>query len=413
MTVATPAERHWVACRDCGLMQPLPPPVRHHHRVCVRCRASFGSGHAAYQIALALAVTALMLFALAQFYPLMEIKLQGLSQVARIASGVIGLADHDLSPLALMVLAVSIALPLWRVLATTYVLLALRLPHKPAYLARIFRLSEAVRAWAMLDVYLLGALIALTKLHDLAEIDIDPGFWALGLVVLALTALDASFDRRAIWDALKPPYLFAHPPDHTASKTCHTCGLIHTIEPLPNYCERCDASLHRRKPNSVARTWALVITGFVLYIPANLYPVLTVISFGRGSPSTILGGVIELMNGDDWPLALIVFTASIAVPVLKLIGLAFLLISIQRSWRMHPIDRTRLYRIIEFVGRWSTIDIFVAALLTALVTLGNVATIEPGLGVLAFGGVVMTTMFAAESFDPRLIWDAMESKHGR
>ena len=148
------------------------------------------------------------------------------------------------------------------------------------------------------------------------------------------------------------------------------------------------------------------MTGFVLYLPANLYPVLTVISFGRGAPATIMGGVLELMNGSDWPLALIVFTASVAVPLLKLVGLTWLLLSARLARAKGLVDRTRLYRLIELVSRWSAVDIFVAALLTALVTLGNLATIEPGLGVLAFGAVVFVTMLATESFDPRLIWDA-------
>jgi len=150
----------------------------------------------------------------------------------------------------------------------------------------------------------------------------------------------------------------------------------------------------------------LVATGFLLYVPANIYPAVTVISFGRSASSTIVGGVLQLMNREDWPLALLIFTASVAVPVLKLLGLTWLLLSVRFRLRSRLLDRTRLYRFIEFIGRWSTIDVFVAALLTALVSLGQVATIEPGLGILAFGGVVVTTMIAAASFDPRLIWDA-------
>jgi paraquat-inducible protein A len=149
----------------------------------------------------------------------------------------------------------------------------------------------------------------------------------------------------------------------------------------------------------------LVFTGLVLYIPANLYPVMTVVSFGRRGSATIMGGVIELLNGSDWPLALIVFVASVAVPLLKLVGLAWLLISTRIGILTRLENRTRLYRLIELVSRWSTVDIFVAALLTALVTLGNVATIEPGLGALAFGAVVFVTMLATDCFDPRLIWD--------
>ena len=149
-----------------------------------------------------------------------------------------------------------------------------------------------------------------------------------------------------------------------------------------------------------------MLTGLVLYIPANLYPVITVVSFGRSASATILGGVTELMNGSDWPLAVIVFTASVVVPLLKLVGLGWLLLSTQLRRTRRLGDRTRLFRLIKVVSRWSAVDIFVSALLTALVTLGNIATIEPGVGVLAFGAVVFVTMLATECLDLRLMWDA-------
>ena len=175
-------------------------------------------------------------------------------------------------------------------------------------------------------------------------------------------------------------------------------------------CPRCGARLHHRKPNSLNRTWALVITAFVLYIPANVFPVMTVISFGHGEPDTILSGVKALIAANMWPLALLVFFASITVPMLKLCGLVFLLVSVHRksTWRLR--DRTVLYRIIESVGRWSMIDIFMISILIALVKLQAIATIEPGIGATSFAGVVIITMIASMMFDPRLMWDAAESK---
>jgi paraquat-inducible protein A len=341
----------------------------------------------------------------------MGIELDGLSQSARIGSGVVGLLEHGLSPLAVLVLAVSIAMPLFRVLANAYVLASLAMQRRPQHLVTIFRLSERSRPWAMLDVLLLGAIIAIAKLQDLASIDIGIGFWSLGLLVLTLATLDSLLDHRAVWTGLHP--ITSSPrPEPATSINCRACDLIHSVMPPGRRCLRCGARLSRRKPDSVARTWALVATGLLLYIPANAYPALTVVSFGQATSATILGGVIELMNGSDWPLALLIFTASVAVPVLKLVGLTLLLLSIKFRLRQHLVDRTRLYRIIEFIGRWSTIDIFVAALVTALVTLGQIATIEPGPGILAFGAVVVTTMFAAENFDPRLMWDAAEVGHG-
>lgn len=149
-----------------------------------------------------------------------------------------------------------------------------------------------------------------------------------------------------------------------------------------------------------------MIAATILYIPANLYPVMTVISMGRGAPDTILSGVVELVQADMLPLALLVFFASITVPVLKLVGLTILLVTTQRRSRARLRDRTVLYRIVEAIGRWSMIDVFMLSILVGLVRLGNLATIEPGLGAISFASVVILTMIAAESFDPRLMWDA-------
>ena len=168
--------------------------------------------------------------------------------------------------------------------------------------------------------------------------------------------------------------------------------------------------LHRRKPDSVARTWALVIAAAALYVPANYFPVLTVMQLGAGSPSTIIGGVEELISSGMYPLAPLVFFASIAVPMLKLVGLTIMLVTTQTGRSGWLRDRTRLYHVVRWIGRWSMIDIFMEALLGALVQFGNVITIEPGIGALAFCGVVILTMFAAETFDPRLMWDATDQR---
>ena len=195
---------------------------------------------------------------------------------------------------------------------------------------------------------------------------------------------------------------------------CHSCHLLSHARRLPAgghaVCPRCGASLHLRKPNSISRTWALIWAAIILYIPANVYPVMTVISFGKGSPDTIMSGVMALLEHGMWPLALLVFFASITVPMAKLTGMIYLLLSVQRKSRWRPKDRTVLYRVTEVIGRWSMIDIFMISILVALVKLQAIATIEPGPGAISFAAVVVITMIAANSFDPRLIWDAMEEK---
>ena len=189
---------------------------------------------------------------------------------------------------------------------------------------------------------------------------------------------------------------------------CHACGLLARPEDSADQCPRCGAALHLRKPDSLNRVISLTLAAIILYIPANIYPVMTVTMLGSGEPDTILSGVEALWHGGMYPLALLVFFASIAVPMLKLIGLSALVASVKLRSRWRPQDRTRFYRVVEAVGRWSMIDIFVLSLLVALVKLGSIATIEPGIGATCFAGVVVITIFAAASFDSRLIWDAME-----
>ena len=196
--------------------------------------------------------------------------------------------------------------------------------------------------------------------------------------------------------------------------SCHFC---HTLAKMPTddndhrlkknqlHCPCCRSVLHSRIPHSLTRTTALLLAALFLYIPANILPIMTVVFQGTGEPDTIMQGVFHLLEGGMWPLALIVFVASIVVPILKLLVLSGLLISIRLRSRWDPVERTRLYRIMEFIGRWSMVDIFVIAILVALVQFGNTASIYPGLGALSFAAVVVLTMFAAHTFDPRLIWD--------
>jgi paraquat-inducible protein A len=194
---------------------------------------------------------------------------------------------------------------------------------------------------------------------------------------------------------------------------CSVCHLLcpATAPERKAKCPRCGSTLHSRKPDSIARTWALLIAACLFYIPANILPMTVVTSLGTSQADTIMSGVIYFVQSGSWPIALVIFIASIFVPLLKLFILSYLLISVQLRSRFRPKDRTRLYLITEAVGRWSMLDIFVVTILVALVNLGALATIQAGPAALFFAAVVVTTMLAAMSFDPRLIWDAKEKMH--
>jgi len=199
--------------------------------------------------------------------------------------------------------------------------------------------------------------------------------------------------------------------------SCHSCHLlcrlpVHT-EGGGLECPRCGAMLHRRKPGSVGRTWALVLAACILYVPANLLPITRTASLGHVQEDTIMSGVIYFIQTGSWPIALVIFVASVFVPLMKLLLLCFLLLSVQLGWSHRRVDRTRLYRFTELVGRWSMVDVYVVTILVALVKLGAVASMEAMPGGVYFAAVVIVTMFAAQSFDPRLIWDAEEDADGR
>jgi paraquat-inducible protein A len=230
---------------------------------------------------------------------------------------------------------------------------------------------------------------------------------------------EANFDREAVWQSLEQRGLvhdparlattletLAHgqvPPDRLIG--CPHCAFtVHA--PSGAICPRCGGRAFARKPNAVARCWALLIAAAILYIPANLLPILTVSEFGTGSPSTILSGVGELARDGMWPLAILVFFASITLPAVKLLSLIFVLITTRRRARGQLRGRTTLFRVIEVIGRWSMIDMFMLSVLVGLVRLGFVASVEPNAGATAFVSVVVLTMLASMAFDPRLMWDA-------
>ena len=193
---------------------------------------------------------------------------------------------------------------------------------------------------------------------------------------------------------------------------CHSCGLACDMTGEPHECERCGAPLHRRKSNSLTRTWAYLLAALVFYIPANLLPVMNTSMLGSGSDSTIIGGVLEFWEHGAWDIALIIFIASIAVPGVKFVALSLLLITAQRGSEWARKERSTLYRFVELIGYWSMLDVIVVALVAALVKFHALADIEPRPGILFFGLVVVFTMLAAMSFDPRLIWDKANNEEG-
>jgi paraquat-inducible protein A len=316
------------------------------------------------------------------------------------------------------------------------VLLGAKRTPAPRWVGRLLRWAAVVLPWSMTEVMLLGILVALIKIAHLATVIPGIGLFAVGLLVVLLAVTSSIFEPRAIWNrvvwadgslppALRPPraargdrkpeasWVSAYP----GLASCSACGLL-SRPAAPDQlgeCPRCGAALSTRHHFSLQTTWALVIAAAILFIPANAFPVLVTTTFGTTESSTILGGVVFLYKEGSWVLALIVLVASVVVPLGKLLALMYLMITVQRGSLKSNHDRTRLYRLVELIGRWSMLDVFVVAFIVALVQLDPLMSVAPGIGVMYFMVVVVLTMIAAHAFDPRLIWNPVappRSSHG-
>jgi len=356
---------------------------------------------------IALYLTALLFFIIANSFPFLSLELGGRVEVNTLVSGGLAMHQMGMSDLAVLVFMTSIGFPFVAIVGMLYLLIPIRLGFKPVAIGPVYRLIVAISPWSLISVFMLGVLISIVKLQDLANVIPGTALYALVGLLFSFAAARANFDPAVLWSQTN----FRQPEINTAGSlvNCHTCGLLLEKKSARDECPRCTATLHQRKPDSIVRTWALLFTATLLIIPANLYPVMTVIRFGQGEPSTIMSGVIHLIGAGMWGLAMIVFVASIVIPVMKLLILAGLLISVQKKSRWRPRDRTLLYRVTEVVGAWSMVDIFLVGILSALVSLDALSTIRPGIGASFFAGAVIFTMFAAHSFDPRLIWDNLNA----
>lgn len=398
-----------IACQHCDQLYRIVPLAPGGKASCARCGSVlYRSIPDSLNRSLALYLSALILFLIANGWPFLSLELGGRVEQNILMSGGLAMIDMGMPDLGVLILLTSILLPLLTILGMLYLLIPVRFGLRPPAMGLVYRVIEAINPWSLVSVFMLGVLIAIVKLQDLANVIPGISLYALVGLLITFAAARASFDPAVLWGIPR-----RSEPQQKQTDTylnCHTCGYLSPTVEHRHTCPRCSAPLHHRKENSIMRTWALLITAAILLIPANLYPVMTVIRFGQGEPSTILAGVLHLIDGGMWGLAMIVFVASIVIPITKLVILAYLLISVQKNSDWRPRDRTQLYRVTEVVGAWSMVDIFLVGILSALVSLDALSTIRPGIGASFFGASVVVTMFAAHSFDPRLIWDNLQRR---
>ncbi|HEX5660502.1 MAG TPA: paraquat-inducible protein A [Polyangiales bacterium] len=338
--------------------------------------------------------------------PLFEIQLAGRFASAGVLDGASSLADRDMPELALVLILTLLVAPVVHLLILTLGLLGAHQRTPSRLLLMPLGLLETARRWSMLEVFLLATFVCYVRLHAWTTLQVGPALAGLIAATLVSAVAHSRLNVESLWQRM--PWKRAEPrPVSGPQIACDWCGLL-TNAGDGATCPRCGRALQLRKRHSLARATALLIAACLLTIPANFVPVMTMTRFGRPEAHTIFGGVLEMGEAHLWGLAAIIFVASIVIPVFKIIALAALLVLTKYGHPGHLMRRTRTYRALRELGRWSLVDVFAVAILVSLVRMGLLATVEPSYGAVAFCGVVLLTMLAVEEFDPRLMWDASE-----
>jgi paraquat-inducible protein A len=395
-----------IACSHCGALQ-VAPPARNSARVvdCGVCGSELERTHwRNLDAALACALATFLLLIPANLFPFLTTSVLEASRQSRLASASLIIWNEGWPWLALAILLFVVIIPFIRFALLTIVLGALRLGRRPPWLGRTFRHANSLQTWAMPDVFLLGLAVAYSRLA--ATITVTLGVGAVCFILAGVLTLftRATLDRRAIWRQIAPE--LEPMPSGEAAIGCPACDLVLGMAYEGRHCPRCAATVHARHPEAVGRAMALTTAGLVLYLPANIYPIAT-LPFGlKPTAYTIIEGIRDLIQAGLWGLALLVFCASFLIPFLKLVGITWCIASVLRQSDRMLVFKTKVYRVVEEIGRWSMVDPFVIACAVPVLRYNDILYGRADPGASAFAGVVIVTMIAARCFDPRLMWDA-------
>ncbi len=336
--------------------------------------------------------------------PVMQVSMLGMTRQSRIFSGVRELWNDQWVIVALLVAVLVIVLPLLRFALLSVVLGLVRTGGRPRWLGKAFRWTLQLDPWAMPDVFLLGCAVGYSRIRANLPVTIEWGGISVILAAVLCMLTRATLDKRTVWRAIAPESSPPAPGCRVIS--CVACELVLPLALQGRPCPRCGLRLSARKPYAVARTLALVIAGFVLYMPANVFPMSTDIQAGARVTHRIVDGVEELFAAGLWPLGVLIFCTSVAIPLLKLAGLSWFTLSIWRRSARSLRFKTASYRVIDEIGRWSCIDVFTIAVFVPLLQFDGLLSSQAAPGAGAFILVVVLTMWASRTFDPRLMWDA-------
>ncbi|WP_239923680.1 paraquat-inducible protein A [Agaribacterium haliotis] len=407
--------KDWLVCNECGQVQYVVALEADHALMCFNCGAELSQSQSRwFETVIALAFAALALFIISMFFPILTLEIGTQSQSVTIVDGFWALFQRNNFILAALILATLVLFPLFEICALLYLVLPYYFNRRLRGQATVLRWFNQAQSWSMLEIFLLSMVVGSIKMADMAHLELEVGSYALFLLVAILILANLKLSRMKFWAWINTNNYFTTEVGEEVLD-CTSCNALvgRSIVESGGLCPRCGSEVHERIPHSLEKTTALTLAAAILYIPANILPIMTYTSLGEVSTDTIFSGVVSLIANDLWGIAIIVFVASIVVPILKLVILTYLIVAVKWRIRVGARHRAWLYRLTEFIGRWSMVDVFVVTIFVALVQFGFIYTVEAEGAIIAFGAVVVITMVAAETFDPRLIWDAREQQHGK
>lgn len=375
-----------IQCHECALIVKLPNLAENQKAQCPRCGFTLSAMHRnANERIIAFAITALIFLIASLPFEFLSFSSNGLENKFDIGASFFILINNNYHLLALIEFLTIFAIPTIILLALIYLLIPMSKGLYPKHARWLTDMIFKLLPWSMVEIFLIGALVSLIKIISMADIELGLSFFAFILFSISMTLVAVHLDKSQLYQLLNKLER-----THNIEISASQHQVAHE-EPISH-------------AQSVQKTWALLLTAVVLYIPANTLPIMTTRLFGQDDPSTIIGGVILLWGMGSYPIAIIIFVASIIVPVAKILVLAWLNYSVQKQSDTLSLERIKWYRLAEFIGRWSMIDVFVVIVLASLIQLGQTMSVTPGAATLAFSGVVIVTMLAAMSFEPKLIW---------
>lgn len=397
-----------VACFDCGTRQEVDPPRSRSVTSCVTCRSTLERTHGrSVTAALACSAATLILLLPGNLATFLTTNALGISRHSVVASAATAMLKDGWPFLALVIFLFAVAFPLIRFSLLTAVLVQVRRGEHRPWLGRAFRWANDLETWAMPDVYILGLAVAYFRLAAALNVSLGPGAICYVLAGMLSLFVRATLDKAEVWRRIASDNELTH---GDASVACFECEQLHPATCEGCACSRCGYKLRQRKRFAIPRTIALTIAAVLLYIPANALPIATLPINYQPLKYTVLEGVLDLLEVGLYGLAALVFTASFAIPILKLVGLGWCVQSVLTRSKSRLVAKTRVYRIVEEVGRWSMVDPFVIGCFVPVMHYNSLiyGRAEPAAS--PFTAVVILTVISAKTFDPRLMWDAARSR---